>query len=202
MGFPVSALPRPMPAFGRMMVFIDGENIVFNYQKLLKKGLSPKKTVKHHQDIYAWEEKSTLNPGIHNIIRAYYYTYATGSDEHIKTITDEIKSLSFLKHNDSHHPNYLSPIVFKKAKKTAKAKGVDIQLTVDILSHIYQNNIDTVYLITGDGDYFPIISEIIRMGKQVYLAAFSEGLSPKLKHTVDQFNSLDDVYFINESDKS
>ena len=34
------------------------------------------------------------------------------------------------------------------------------------------DNIDTVYLIAGDGDYLPIISEVIRMGKQVYLAAF------------------------------
>ena len=198
----IIAGPRPMPAFRRMMVFIDGENITFSYQRLLDKNHSPKNSVKHSENVYVWEENSIQFPGLHNIIRANYYTYATGSDENIETITDEIKSLSFLKHNDSHFPNNLSPIVFKKAKKTAKAKGVDIQLTVDILSHIYQNNIDTVYLITGDGDYFPIISEIIRMGKQVYLAAFSEGLSPKLKHTVDQFNSLDDVYFINESDKS
>ena len=45
-------------------------------------------------------------------------------------------------------------------------------MTVDILSQIYLDNIDTVYLIAGDGDYLPIISEVIRMGKQVYLAAF------------------------------
>jgi len=62
--------------------------------------------------------------------------------------------------------------LFSKKKKEAKSKGVDIQMTVDILSQIYLDNIDTVYLIAGDGDYLPIISEVIRMGKQVYLAAF------------------------------
>ena len=68
-------------------------------------------------------------------------------------------------------------------------------MTVDILSNIYRDNIDTVYLIAGDGDYLPIIDEAIRMGKQVYLSAFSEGLNPKLEHKVDQFFLLDGIYF-------
>lgn len=68
-------------------------------------------------------------------------------------------------------------------------------MSVDILSQIYLDNIDTVYLIAGDGDYLPLISEVIRMGKQIYLSAFSEGLNPKLEVMVDQFNLLDDTYF-------
>lgn len=186
---------RPMPAFRRMMVFIDGENIVFSYQKLLKKKGLSKDSVKHLTNTYAWEENSIKNPGLHNIIRANYYTYATGSDEIIKGINTKIKSLSYKAHTDSPLPNYLYPVVFKKEKQEAKSKGVDIQMTVDILSNIYQDNIDTVYLIAGDGDYLPIIDEAIRMGKQIYLSAFSEGLNPKLKHKVDQFYLLDDIYF-------
>jgi uncharacterized LabA/DUF88 family protein len=191
----VSFGPRPMPSFRRMMVFIDGENIVFGYQKLLDKDHSPKDSVKHLNDVYVWEENSIITPGLHDIIRANYYTYATGSEEKINNIKKEIRSLSYRKNSSSPLPNYLYPIVFKKAKKEAQSKGVDIQMTVDILSQIYLDNIDTVYLIAGDGDYLSIISEIIRMGKQIYLSAFSEGLSPKLEHKVDQFYLLDDVYF-------
>ena len=190
--------PRPMPSFRRMMVFIDGENVVLNYQGLLKKGCSPKDSVKHLQDVYVWEENSIKNYGLHNIIRANYYTYATGNEEKINKIKTKIKSLLYRKHGDSPLPNYLYPIVFKKAKKEAQTKGVDIQMTIDILSQIYQDNIDTVYLVAGDGDYLPIISEVIRMGKQIYLSAFSNGLNPKLEHKVDQFNLLDDIYFSNE----
>jgi len=69
--------PRPMPSFRRMMVFIDGENIVFCYQRLLEKGFSPKDSVKHLRDVYVWEENSIINPGLHDIIRANYYTYAS-----------------------------------------------------------------------------------------------------------------------------
>lgn len=194
----ITSGPRAMPSFRRMMVFVDGENVVLNYQRSLDEGgYSPKDSVKHLRDVWVWEENSIINPGLHNIIRANYYTYATGSEDHINDIKNEIKSLSYRKHGDSPLPNHLYPTVFKKAKKEAKSKGVDIQMTVDILSQIYLDNIDTVYLIAGDGDYLPIILEIIRMGKQIYLSAFSKGLNPKLEHKVDQFHLLDDIYFSN-----
>jgi uncharacterized LabA/DUF88 family protein len=50
-------------------------------------------------------------------------------------------------------------------------------------------------LVTGDGDFLPIIKEAIRHGKQVYLAAFSTGLNKKLLNHVDHFIDLDKVYF-------
>lgn len=184
-----------MPSFRRMMVFVDGENIVFNYQKLLKEGRISTTAVQHEPDVYAWEPSSILSPGLHEVIRVNYYTYTTGNEERIDKIINEIKSLTFTKHNASTLPNYIYPTVFKKAKKSAQSKGVDIQMTVDILSQVYNNNVDTVYLIAGDGDYLPIINEVIRMGKQVYLAAFSAGLNKKLKYKVDQFHLLDDLYF-------
>lgn len=89
----------------------------------------------------------------------------------------------------------LSPRVFKKPKKNVSGKGVDIQMTVDILTHTFQNNIDVIYLLSGDGDYIPLINEVMRAGKQVYVAAFSSGLSPKLKTVADEFTLLDDIYF-------
>ena len=190
----VSNISRSVPAFRRMMVFVDGENVVFNYQMLLKDNRS-RDSVKHKKDVYVWEPRSIINQGLHEIIRVNYYTYATGSDESIDEIKNEIKSLVFTKHTDSKLPDHLFPIVFKKSKKSAQSKGVDIQMTVDILSQIYSDNVDTVYLIAGDGDYLPIIDEVIRMGKQIYLAAFSAGLNKKLEHRVDQFSLLDDTYF-------
>lgn len=186
---------KPTPSFRRMMVFIDGENLVFNYQKLLKNGNIPKNSVKHLTDVYVWEKDSILKPGLHEIIRAHYYTYATGSDEKINEINNEIKELEYERPKNTILPNYLYPVIFKKEKKQAKSKGVDIQMTVDILMHVYYSNIDTVYLIAGDGDYLPIISETIRAGKQVYLAFFLMGLNKRLKERVDQFHQLDEVYF-------
>jgi len=72
---------------------------------------------------------------------------------------------------------------------------VDIQLTVDVLTHTYQNNFDILYLISADGDYKPLINEVIRNSKQVYVAALSKGVNPELKYIADVFVDLDKVYF-------
>ena len=185
--------PRPMPPFQNMMVFIDGENLVMRFQEMCKQH-TKKDTVYHHPDIFVWE-RGAIKPDLHNVVRATYYTYVVGTEDKILEESEIIKSLEFNKHPDSPMPNYLQPCIFKKPSKGAKAKGVDIQLTVDILIHTYQNNLDAVYLISGDGDYFPVIQEVVRKGKQVYLAALSSGLNPKLKTSVDVFIDLDSVFF-------
>ena len=48
---------------------------------------------------------------------------------------------------------------------------------------------------TGDGDYLPLLLEIQRQGKQVFVAAFSAGLNPMLKRRADQFYLLDATAF-------
>ena len=89
----------------------------------------------------------------------------------------------------------LHPKVFKKRKDGRLGKGVDIQMTLDILSNVYQNNLDTVYLVSGDGDFKPVIGECIRFGKHVHVAALSSGLNADLKHWADKFIDLDVMYF-------
>lgn len=61
--------------------------------------------------------------------------------------------------------------------------------------HAYRDNYDILYLITGDGDFKPLIEEVIRTGKQVYVAALSNGLNPVLKLAADVFVDLDPYYF-------
>ena len=61
----------------------------------------------------------------------------------------------------------------KRTKRQEKSKGIDIQMTVDILVNSHRNNLDTVYIITGDGDFVPVLEEVKRLGKRIYVAAFS-----------------------------
>lgn len=179
-----------------MMVFIDGENLVFGYQSMLDRGWVPRKDdVVHVSDVLVWHPSFTHLVRLHEVLRATYYTYAVGSDPQIDAIRGQIKSLRFNKHRDSEFPNWLTPQVFKKDKKTAKAKGVDIQLTVDVLTQVHHDNVDTVYLMSGDGGYRPLIEEVIRSGKHIYLSAFSDGLDGSLVHRVDDFYCLDGTMF-------
>lgn len=189
-----------LPTLGRMMVFVDGENIVQRFKAMLSNGGKPFEDVVYEQDIYVWR-RNTVHPGLNQIIRATYYTYAFGDERRVNDVKEQIKKLKFDQYTEPEAwratgklLSNLYPRVFRKLKNK-KAKGVDIQMTVDILTNVYMNNLDSVYLVSGDGDYKPILKEAIRHGKHVHVAAFSSGLNKELKYIADQFVDLDKIYF-------
>jgi uncharacterized LabA/DUF88 family protein len=57
---------------------------------------------------------------------------------------------------------------------------------VDSLTLAFNNGIDIAFLITGDGDYVPLIEALMRAGKRVYLAALSDGLNSRLPNIVNK----------------
>lgn len=176
------------------MAFIDGENLVMRYQDMVAAGAVPRVTVAHLQDVFVWEPRSIQIQGLYEIERATYYTYFIGDEPGRVDAAAAIKMLTFEPHLASQLPRALAPRVFKKVKG-ARGKGVDIQLCVDALVHAARGNFEIFYLIGGDGDYRPLIEEMTRAGKQVYVAALSKGISPLLKEVTDVFVDLDHLYF-------
>lgn len=192
--------PRdPVPSLGRMMVFVDGENLVARFQAMTESGRMPLADVKHKRDTYVWSIP-TVQPGLNVVSRATYYTYAVGSGNVVDEVATELQSLRFQQYTvcgenfTSQLVQTLYPRVFSKPKNRS-GKGVDIQMTVDVLTNVYQNNLDTVYLVSGDGDYAPLIQEAQRMGKHVVVAALTSGLNPRLRLIADSFFNLDNAYF-------
>lgn len=59
--------------------------------------------------------------------------------------------------------------------------------------------VDVICLISGDGDYLPLIQEVTRTGKRIYVAALSSGLNPQLIRSVDSFLNLDPLFFFPDS---
>lgn len=180
----------------RTMIFIDGENLVCRYQAMIAKGFVPRSKVHHLADCYVWHEKNWI-PHIPFVARAYFYTSFVGTDDRLSEISAELKKLQYMTRDCMAHgsADTLYPVIFKKSRKDQKSKGIDIQMSVDILSHVYQDNVDAIALFTGDGDYLPIISEAVRRGKRVFVSAFSDGLNPKLREVADSFHELDARYF-------
>ena len=187
-----------LPALRRMMVFVDGENLVYRYQAMLDAGRTASDTrITHEKDTFVWRPFA-VSCDHHIVLRATYYTYCIGDEAKVRAMSERIKSLEFRQYsvpgvNVSLLRN-LSPRVFRKPRGR-KAKGVDIQMTVDVLTNVYQDNLDTVYLVSGDGDYIPVLQEAIRRGKQVYIAALSDGLNEELKLIADRFIDLDGTFF-------
>jgi uncharacterized LabA/DUF88 family protein len=104
-----------------------------------------------------------------------------GDDPRINSVRQQLRSLEF------------DPQVFKKPTGTAKSKGVDITLTKDMLAHAFQDHYDIAILFAGDGDYVPLIEEIKRRGKEIYVCFFAKpglGLAPEVPLIADKFFDL------------
>jgi len=174
-----------------MMAFVDGENLVFRYQAMVKQGRKPRDDIVHVPDVLVWHPSFTMAAKNHEILRVTYYTSAVGDESRLSNLRAQVRGLQFDKHMASMLPCSLTPSVHKKPAKAERSKGVDIQLCVDVLSQVYRHNVHAILLMTGDGDYAPLIDEATRNGVQVFLSAFSNGLSPILRDRVDSLYELD-----------
>jgi len=178
------------------MAFIDGENLAIRYKELIATK-TPHKENSHLEDVYIWQTGFTgIIAQSHEIIRIVYYTSAVGDEKQLDSIRDDLSKLTYSKHMASMLPNYLQSMVFKRDKGTKRSKGVDIALTIEVLMQSYNKNVDSILLMTGDGDFLPLINEIKRMGIFVYLESFSLGLNQDLKRSADYYWCLDGMAFI------
>jgi len=176
------------------MMFVDGENLTIRAQQLIEG--HPDESVRgilkqcdyHLRDVFLWfpkqngrydlfeDEITVLRP---YSSRSYYYTSCIGDEGKRRGVRKSLYSLYF--HGE----------VFRRDKGTHRSKGVDIALAKDFLSHAFLDNYDVAVLVAGDADYIPLVQEVKRLGKTVFLASVSSGLSEDLKLEADLFLSLD-----------
>ena len=177
----------------KSIIFIDGENIVQRFQSMVAEGKNPKNDVTHQEDEILWHPQISKVTGCH-IKRVGYYTTKSGENNAILELSNQISDIRF------DHPvgfGTLNPHVFHKARRGQKTKSVDINIVTDLLRHTYNQSVEHIFLLSGDGDYIPTISECMRQGIHVSVGAFSSGLNPNLQSTVDEFFDLDGMFFDN-----
>jgi len=167
------------------MLFVDGENLTIRGQEVVAaNGMSLDSFPSHYEkDAFVWFPRNPAEFGhcVHNdifeprLIRAYYYTSVQGSEDKQLSVRERLRGLGF------------DPQVFKK-EKARGSKGVDITLTKDMLSHGFHGHYDVAILVAGDGDYLPLIEEVKRLGRRVFLAFFVDnGLNPNVRLAADHF---------------
>jgi len=182
----------------KLIAFADGENLVFRYQDMVKKGAIPKKDVVHVPDLVVWHPDIT-EAYLSDIVRISFYQTYCGDDPKIEWAREQIKAIeytySLTSESEDDTRGSLVPHVFKKEGRSAKTKSVDISLTIDMLRYATHPQFDVLLLLSGDGDYLPLVEEISRQGKQVWLAAFSDGLNSTMKLAADEFINLDQIFF-------
>jgi uncharacterized LabA/DUF88 family protein len=182
-------------ALRRWMLFVDGENFTFRAQEFAQKhDLNLQEGRYYQRDVFVWlpgigardsivaNAPVTVQP---SAFRAFYYTSTVGDDQRLISVKESLWNLGF-------HPE-----VFKKEKQRAKSKGVDIALAKDFLSNAFLDNYDAAVLVAGDADYVPMVNEVKRLGKLVYVIFFHEkgcGLSRVLQTSSDEFFKIDESF--------
>jgi uncharacterized LabA/DUF88 family protein len=172
----------------RWMQFVDGENFTIRAQEIAAIKGALRDGPYNSPDVFVWypyysgtmpvfERRSPQRRQLNSYaIRGYYYTSVAGDDLKVQATEQALWKIGF------------TPRVFKKDNRREKTKGVDIALATDVLTNAFLNNYDIAVLIAGDGDYAPMVREVKRLGKEVYVAFFKNtGLSPRLKIESDQF---------------
>ena len=188
-------IPEPIdPHLRRWMLFVDGENFTCRAQQVAKsQNVSLPEGPFHLRDTFIWvpdvlgtravqTTEGLSIPLQPHALRAHYYTSVVGDEEKIRGVKNDLFHIGF------------TPKVFKKSK-TRGSKAVDIALATDMLSHGYRNNYDVAVLFAGDGDYVPLVEEVKRIGKVVYISFFrGSGLNNELALASDTFMYVDEFF--------
>ncbi len=171
---------------------------MLRYQDMLKDGKTPKSRVVHIPNLVVWHPNIS-EQYFCDFARISFYQTVVGDQNLLDTAMQQISQISYTYSEDEINKiksgGTLRPCLFKKDKKTTKTKSVDINLTVDMMRHANNGAFDVLFLLSGDGDYLPLVKEIARNGKQVWLAAFSKGLNKNLRFAADEFIDLDNIFF-------
>ena len=80
--------------------------------------------------------------------------------------------------------------------KKRRQKGVDIALAVDCLRHAERGNMGVALLMSGDGDFTPLVRALVEMGLFAWVMADKKHTSAELRLAADRYIplTLNDYY--------
>lgn len=165
-------------AHRRIAMFADMENLAIRSKETIPQLVNTPEWV-GQSNTWIWSDQ------IHEILRmwgtvtrTYAFASAKGDSDGLRAVTEEMKKTSIS-----------LPEVFPR--KGVRSKKVDIALSAQLLRQAFLGNFDTAVLLTGDGDFVPLVRAVQDMGKSVVILAFESGLSPDLRFAADECYLLD-----------
>ena len=164
----------------RVMIFIDGSNLYHSLKTFFKRA---------DIDIGKFCQKLLDK---RRLIRIYYYNAVVGRREEPERYRDQqafFASVSAIPYCELR----LGRLVYINWPDSPPyEKGVDIQLTTDLLTHSYKNNYDVAILVAGDSDYVGALQAVKDNGKNVEVALFGkERTSRPLREVADKVLTID-----------
>ena len=188
---------RRMPVEAKAIMFVDGENLVARFQDMLASGMRQSPDVVHEKDCFVW------SPAVGTIayastLRVNYYATVVGDQVRIDDVRARLGSMK-TRTSLVREPVVWAkaiPRLYKKENKSQKSRLLDVEIVIDVVKALHEYDVDSILLLSGDGDFLSLVEEITRRSsKHLQLAAFSSGLSKDLPSAVDAFTLLDNMFF-------
>jgi uncharacterized LabA/DUF88 family protein len=169
-----------MDSSDRVMIFIDGSNLYHSLKGYFKR-----------TDIDIGKFCRKLVDKRH-LIRIYYYNARVGrveEPERYKSQQTFFNSVGSIPYSELR----LGRLVYNNWPNTPPyEKGIDVQLTTDLLTHSFKNNYDIAILVAGDSDFVGALQAVKDNGKNVEVALFGkERTSRSLREVADRVITMD-----------
>ena len=177
-----------MPPFIRAMVFVDGGYLREGYKKLLG---HDKIAFKRLVDNLSY--RFNILPDTNEITRVYYYDAIVDASDDLEKHKQQKKYF----HNVGLLPSFEVKLgrLVKTGSGEYRQKGVDILISIDMLTKAFQNFYDLAIFIGGDDDFADLIGTVKNLiNKKVYGASFQHNVSQRL------LESFDSSYIITKKD--
>ena len=180
----------------KVSIYIDGANFYYGIRSI-NRGYSDFKF-----DFYRFIKKIVGNRKLECI---YYYNASLKKQKNESLFIEQQKFFSRLRQIDK-----FKVILCRRQKRTKDngdefytIKGDDIHLAIDMLKDAYENKYDTVILISGDGDFAPVVRYVKEKGKRFENYHFVDQISFDLLKACNNSNVIDkkiaNKFFLRES---
>lgn len=180
--------PRPIPPFIRAMVFIDGGYLRDGFKKLL--GHDKIDFGKLINSLVCYKSR-IMDKG--EVTRVYYYDAIVDASVDPEKHTQQKKYF----HNIALYPDFEVKLgrLVKTGTGEYRQKGVDILISIDMLTKAFQNFYDVAVFVGGDDDFVDLVDTVKNLtNKKVYGGAFQHNVSQRL------LESFDSSYIITKED--
>jgi uncharacterized LabA/DUF88 family protein len=165
------------------MYFIDGSNLLIELAKKIPgcerfraEAPHPSAIITVAKDLLVKRKAGDI--AADSIIRSYWFASYQGDDQMRINYARALRMAGF------------EPRLFQRIG--AKEKGVDIDLTREMLVNAFARNFKRAVLVAGDADYVSLVNEVKRYGVNVYGSFFSgASLADELHLALDRFHPLD-----------
>jgi uncharacterized LabA/DUF88 family protein len=173
------------------MVFIDGSNLYHG----LKDALG-------HARVDFQRFCSSLCGAGRRLVHAHYYTVPLRQADDPEGYAAQQKFLSGLR-KIPYFTVHLGRLVDREREESCpscsvkyivkyqKEKGVDVQISSHMLTFAFDNQYDTAILVSQDGDFAPVVREVLRLNKRVENAEFPHRLPSFLSKSCSRVIRLD-----------